>query len=176
MTKEDQNRKKTNNPKTYQVRKECIKRKTMELSTLCDIPVCTIITGPQGELQTWPENLDAVKEVLNLYTQNLKPEKKAKELSASEEEEKDKDEEEQEGEKDILTLVESKLDAVNKRICFLKDKNNAAGAACKSLTNVEIKTHVVTELETILDSRRANPLEVSTWAARPLLDYAQWKS
>ncbi|KAK4339902.1 hypothetical protein RND71_041364 [Anisodus tanguticus] len=119
---EDQNKKKTNNPKTYQLRKECIKRKAMELSTLCDIPVCTIITSPQGELQTWPENLDAVKQVLNLYTQNLKPEKKAKELSSSEEE-KEKDE----GEKDILTLVESKLDAVNKRICFLKDKNSAAG-------------------------------------------------
>ncbi|XP_059311238.1 agamous-like MADS-box protein AGL103 [Lycium ferocissimum] len=122
MAEVDQNKKiKPNNPKTYQVRKECIKRKTMELSTLCDIPVCTIITSPQGELQTWPESLDAVKEVLAMYTQNKKPEKKAKELSSSSEE-KEKDEEEQ-GEKDILTLVESKLDAVNKRIRFLEDKN-----------------------------------------------------
>ncbi|PHT41596.1 hypothetical protein CQW23_20450 [Capsicum baccatum] len=118
MAEEDQSKKKPKNPKTYQVRKECIKRKAMELSTLCDIKVCTIITSPQGELQTWPENLDAVKEVLDLYTQNLKPEKKRK-ASSSEE----KDEEDDEGEKDILTLVESKLDAVNKRIRFLENKN-----------------------------------------------------
>ncbi|XP_016449992.1 uncharacterized protein LOC107774852 [Nicotiana tabacum] len=112
MAEENQNKKKTNNPKTYQVRKECIKRKTMELSTLCDIKCCTIITSPQGELQTWPENLDAVKQVLNLYTKTLTPNKKAnKELSEKEEE------------IDILTLVESKLDAVNNRILYLENKN-----------------------------------------------------
>ncbi|XP_016437910.1 agamous-like MADS-box protein AGL81 [Nicotiana tabacum] len=104
MAEENQNKKKTNNPKTYQVRKECIKRKTMELSTLCDIKCCTIITSPQGELQTWPENLDAVKEVLNMYTQTLSPNKKEEEI-------------------DIPTLVDSKLDAVNKRIRYLENKN-----------------------------------------------------
>ncbi|OIT38188.1 PREDICTED: agamous-like MADS-box protein AGL75 [Nicotiana attenuata] len=114
MAEENQNKKKTNNPKTYQVRKECIKRKTMELSTLCDIKCCTIITSPQGELQTWPENLDAVKEVLNLYSKTLSPNKKANKESSSEEKEE---------EIDILTLVESKLDAVNNRIRYLENKN-----------------------------------------------------
>ncbi|KAG5576217.1 hypothetical protein H5410_056351 [Solanum commersonii] len=64
MAEEDQSKKKSNNPKSYQGRKECIKRKSMELATLCDIMVCTIITGPNGELQTWPDNLDAVKKFL----------------------------------------------------------------------------------------------------------------
>ncbi|KAK6787074.1 hypothetical protein RDI58_015599 [Solanum bulbocastanum] len=71
---EDQSKKETNNPKSYQVRKECIKRKSMELATLCDIKVCTVITSPNGELQTWPDNLNA--RVLDLYSQNLKPAKK----------------------------------------------------------------------------------------------------
>ncbi|KAG5576209.1 hypothetical protein H5410_056343 [Solanum commersonii] len=78
MEEEDQSKKKTNNPKSYQERKECIKRKSMELATLCDIKVCTVINGPNGELQTWPNNLDAYNEVLDLYSQNLKPEKKHK--------------------------------------------------------------------------------------------------
>ncbi|XP_055816312.1 agamous-like MADS-box protein AGL103 [Solanum dulcamara] len=125
MAEEDQSKKKTINPKTYQVRKECIKRKSMELATLCDIKLCTIISGPQGELQTWPENLDAVKEVLDLYSQNLKPEKKHKESSRPEPVPVPEPQaEEEQGEKDLLTLVESKLDAVNKRIRFLENKND----------------------------------------------------
>lgn len=105
---EDQRKKKTNNSKSYQVRKECIKRKSMELATLCDIKVCTVITGPNRELQTWPDNLNACKEVLDIYSQNLKPEKKHKQED-----------------KDLPTLVESKLAAVNRRICFLENKNVA---------------------------------------------------
>ncbi|WMV35397.1 hypothetical protein MTR67_028782 [Solanum verrucosum] len=66
----------------------------MELATLCDIKVCTVITGPNGELQTWPDNLDALPEP-----------------------------EEEQGGKDLLTLVESKLVAVNWRIRFLENKN-----------------------------------------------------
>ncbi|KAH0746117.1 hypothetical protein KY285_007774 [Solanum tuberosum] len=116
MEKEDQSKKKTNNPKSYQERKECIKRKSMELATLCDIKVCTVITGPNGELQTWPNNFDACKEVLDLYSQNLKPKKKHKESSTPEPEE-------EQGEKDLLTLLESKLVVVNKRIRLLEKKN-----------------------------------------------------
>ncbi|KAK4708566.1 hypothetical protein R3W88_029491 [Solanum pinnatisectum] len=101
MAEEDKSKKKTNNPKSYQGRKECIKRKSMELATLCDIKVCTVIT-----------------EVFDLYSLNLKPEKKHKESSTPvpyPEEEK--------GEKDLLTLVESNLAAVNRRICFVENKN-----------------------------------------------------
>ncbi|KAK6775852.1 hypothetical protein RDI58_026853 [Solanum bulbocastanum] len=98
MAEEDKSKKKTNNPKYYQGRKECIKRKSMELATLCDIKVCTIITGTNGELQTWPDNLDAL----------LEPEP-----------------EEDQGEKDLLMLVESNLAAVNRRIHFVENKNVA---------------------------------------------------
>lgn len=42
----------------------------MELATLCDIKVCTISIGPNGEHQTWPDNLDACKEVLDLDSQS----------------------------------------------------------------------------------------------------------
>ncbi|KAG5576221.1 hypothetical protein H5410_056355 [Solanum commersonii] len=118
MAKEDQSKKKTNNPKPYQGRKECIKRKSMELETLYDIKVCTVITGPNGELQTWLDNFDACKEVLDLYSQILKPEKKHKESSAPVPEQ-----EEEQGEKDLLTLVESKLVAINSSILFLENKN-----------------------------------------------------
>ncbi|KAH0776467.1 hypothetical protein KY290_007878 [Solanum tuberosum] len=92
--------------------------KSIELATLYDIKVCTVITGPNGEVQTWPDNLDACKEVLDLYSQNLKPKKKHKESSTPVLEP-----EEEQGEKDLLTLVESKLGAVNRRIHFLENKN-----------------------------------------------------
>uniref|UniRef100_M1BEI1 SRF-type transcription factor family protein n=1 Tax=Solanum tuberosum TaxID=4113 RepID=M1BEI1_SOLTU len=118
MEEENQSKKKTNNPKSYQERKECIKRKSMKLATLCDIKVCTVITSPNGELQTWPDNLDAYNEVLDLYSQNLKPEKKHKESSTPVPQL-----EEEQGEKDLLTLVESKLAVVNRRIRFLENKN-----------------------------------------------------
>ncbi|KAG5576235.1 hypothetical protein H5410_056369 [Solanum commersonii] len=101
------------------------KRKSMELATLCDIKVCTVITGPNGELQTWPDNFDACKEVLDLYSQNLKPEKKHKESSILVPEPEPEPEEEQ-GKKDLLTLVESKLATVNRRIRFLDNKNVVA--------------------------------------------------
>ncbi|KAH0712314.1 hypothetical protein KY289_008273 [Solanum tuberosum] len=115
MAEGRQSKKKTKNPKSYQGRKECIKTKSMELATLCDIKVCTVITGRNGELQTWPDNLDACKEVLDLYSENLKPEKKHKESVPEPEEEQ--------GEKDLLTLVESKLAAVKRRIRLLENKN-----------------------------------------------------
>ncbi|WMV35396.1 hypothetical protein MTR67_028781 [Solanum verrucosum] len=111
-------RKQTNNPKSYQERMH--KEEINGAATLCDIKVCTVITGPNGELQTWPVNLDACKEVLDLYSQNLKPGKKHKESSTpvplpGEEQ----------GEKDLLTLVESKLAAVNRRIRFWENMNVA---------------------------------------------------
>ncbi|KAG5576202.1 hypothetical protein H5410_056336 [Solanum commersonii] len=90
----------------------------MGLATLCDIKVCTIITGTNGEFQTWPDNLDACKEVLDLYSQNLKPQKKHKESSTTVPEL-----EEEQGEIYLLTLAESKLAAVNRRIRFLENKN-----------------------------------------------------
>ncbi|KAL3516146.1 hypothetical protein ACH5RR_023048 [Cinchona calisaya] len=50
-------------------RKECIKRKTRELSVLCDIRACLVVLGPNGEVETWPENADNVREVIHMYQQ-----------------------------------------------------------------------------------------------------------
>ncbi|KAG5602380.1 hypothetical protein H5410_033750, partial [Solanum commersonii] len=102
LADEDQSKKKTNNPKSYQVRKECIKRKSTELATLYDIKVCTVITGPNGELQTWSTIW------MHKHKESSTPVPKP---------------EEEQGEKDLLTLVESKLVAVNWRIRFLENKN-----------------------------------------------------
>ncbi|PSS07467.1 MADS-box transcription factor PHERES like [Actinidia chinensis var. chinensis] len=52
---------------TYTKRKDCIKKKTMELSTLCGIQACTVCFGPDGAVETWPENPNDVKAVIDLY-------------------------------------------------------------------------------------------------------------
>uniref|UniRef100_M1DSW4 SRF-type transcription factor family protein n=1 Tax=Solanum tuberosum TaxID=4113 RepID=M1DSW4_SOLTU len=57
-------------------------------------------------------------EVLGLYSQNMKPEKKHKESSTPVLEP-----EEEQGKNDLITLVESKIVVVNKRIRFLENKN-----------------------------------------------------
>ncbi|XP_049381285.1 agamous-like MADS-box protein AGL81 [Solanum stenotomum] len=134
MAEEDQRKKKTKNPKSYQGRKECIKTKSMDLATLCDIKVCIVITGPNRELQTWPHNLDACKEVLVLYSQNLKSEKKHKESVPEPEEEQ--------GEKDLLTLVVSKLVVVNRRIRLVENKNDMN---TKRATTRRVEEEIVNE-------------------------------
>ncbi|GMQ10126.1 hypothetical protein CsSME_00053255 [Camellia sinensis var. sinensis] len=41
---------------TYKKRKDCVIKKTMELSILCGINVFTLCFGPNGEVDTWPQN------------------------------------------------------------------------------------------------------------------------
>ncbi|XP_058180596.1 agamous-like MADS-box protein MADS9 [Rhododendron vialii] len=52
---------------TYLKRKDCIKKKTMELGILCGTDTCTIILGPDGEVETWPENQTQVKSIIRKY-------------------------------------------------------------------------------------------------------------
>ncbi|KAG2307922.1 hypothetical protein Bca52824_027670 [Brassica carinata] len=44
-------------------------KKAQELTTLCDIEACVIHYGPDGELRTWPENRDKVRELALRYIQ-----------------------------------------------------------------------------------------------------------
>ncbi|KAF8096432.1 hypothetical protein N665_0308s0006 [Sinapis alba] len=44
-------------------------KKAQELTTLCDIEACVIHYGPDGELRTWPENRDKVRDLALRYIQ-----------------------------------------------------------------------------------------------------------
>ncbi|KAF7135935.1 hypothetical protein RHSIM_Rhsim08G0027100 [Rhododendron simsii] len=57
---------------TYLKRKDCIKKKTMELGILCGIDTCTVILGPDGEVETWPENPTHVKSIIGKYREHGK--------------------------------------------------------------------------------------------------------
>ncbi|CAI9787593.1 unnamed protein product [Fraxinus pennsylvanica] len=59
-------------------RKECIKKKTMELSVLCDVKACAVILGPEGQIETWPENHSDVQEMIELYKKDCLNNKKRK--------------------------------------------------------------------------------------------------
>ncbi|XP_027109449.1 uncharacterized protein [Coffea arabica] len=48
-------------------RKECIKKKTMELSVLCGIKACIVVVGPSGQVETWPRNPDDVRQIIAMY-------------------------------------------------------------------------------------------------------------
>ncbi|KAJ0230896.1 AGAMOUS-like 43 [Hirschfeldia incana] len=44
-------------------------KKAKELTTLCDIEACVIHYGPDGEVNTWPENRDKVRDLALRYIQ-----------------------------------------------------------------------------------------------------------
>ncbi|XP_059643250.1 agamous-like MADS-box protein AGL103 [Cornus florida] len=56
----------------FKKRRECLKKKTMELSVLCDINACMVCVGPEGEIETWPENPSNVKKLIDVYKENCK--------------------------------------------------------------------------------------------------------
>ncbi|ESQ47009.1 hypothetical protein EUTSA_v10028282mg [Eutrema salsugineum] len=50
-------------------RLETIFKKAYELSTLCDVEVCVIHYGPDGELKTWPEDRQKVRDIAGRFSQ-----------------------------------------------------------------------------------------------------------
>ncbi|KAK1361539.1 hypothetical protein POM88_046013 [Heracleum sosnowskyi] len=52
---------------SYNNRKECIKMKTMQLATLCGVNACTVIFGPDGEIESWPENRKEAKAIIDKF-------------------------------------------------------------------------------------------------------------
>eukprot|EP00258_Populus_trichocarpa_P007353 XP_002311944.3 uncharacterized protein LOC7486908 [Populus trichocarpa] len=56
--------------KSYEDRKNTLKKKTRELAILCDVPVCLICVDPDGTTETWPEEKERVVDVLKAYKAN----------------------------------------------------------------------------------------------------------
>ncbi|KAK9997299.1 hypothetical protein SO802_021985 [Lithocarpus litseifolius] len=52
---------------SYKKRNPTVMRKANELSQLCNISVCVISYGPDGNVNTWPESREDVVEILNDY-------------------------------------------------------------------------------------------------------------
>lgn len=53
--------------KSYEERKQTLKKKASELATLCDVPVCLVCVNPDGSTETWPEEEERVVDVLMAY-------------------------------------------------------------------------------------------------------------
>lgn len=52
---------------TYRKRKVGLKKKANELAILCDIPVLLVCYGPNGKIETWPNDDGAVKDIIRQY-------------------------------------------------------------------------------------------------------------
>ncbi|XP_047331388.1 agamous-like MADS-box protein AGL103 [Impatiens glandulifera] len=53
-----------------------IKKKSMELSSLCDIDVCFLCLEENGRIESWPDNLNQVKPILERYKKEVSKRKK----------------------------------------------------------------------------------------------------
>lgn len=62
-------------------RRETLFKKAYELSTLCDIEVCVIHYGPGGELKTWPQDREKVKDMALRYIQLDEAKRRKKSLN-----------------------------------------------------------------------------------------------
>nr|XP_027075649.1 uncharacterized protein LOC113699479 [Coffea arabica]XP_027078767.1 uncharacterized protein LOC113702031 [Coffea arabica] len=56
---------------SFRKRKDCVLKKSMELSVLCDIKVCAIVIDANGKVETWPENKDDLMKIAKLYKDSL---------------------------------------------------------------------------------------------------------
>ncbi|CAA2953816.1 agamous-like MADS-box AGL81 [Olea europaea subsp. europaea] len=110
--------------KAFLRRKECIKRKTMELSTLCDVKACAVILGPDGQIDSWPENRSEVQEVINLYqngSSNKKRKQQYDDRGCNKKQVLGGDEGTLNPE-EFLKKIDAKLGEVKNRIQFLRSK------------------------------------------------------
>ncbi|KAG1355329.1 transcription factor mef2A-like [Cocos nucifera] len=62
---------------TYRKRREGLKKAANQLSSLCGVPIAVISFGPDGRLDTWPDDQGALRDLLLTY-RSLDPEKRRK--------------------------------------------------------------------------------------------------
>ncbi|KAL2540779.1 putative ovule protein [Abeliophyllum distichum] len=117
--------------KSFKIRKESIKKKTMELSVLCDVNACAVIIGPDGSIETWPEDRNHVQQVIQQYRNCDRKRKRTQELDHGCDEHCKKKQDVRffsEGavknqgttNQELLTVIDAKLAQVRNRIRFLK--------------------------------------------------------
>ncbi|KAL3337252.1 hypothetical protein AABB24_029754 [Solanum stoloniferum] len=126
----------------YKKKKETIKKKTRELSILCDIKACVILVDPNGEVDTWPENPTDFNPIIQSYKENLfhgkrkridddgcfqKKSKKNHALFCDDGEDQCLNDVFRESNESLLVKLNSKLEAVERRIGFLKMVNYGNG-------------------------------------------------
>ncbi|KAL5761616.1 hypothetical protein ACOSP7_017880 [Xanthoceras sorbifolium] len=61
---------------SFKKRKSTLKKKASQLSTMCDVNVCMVCFGPDGTVETWPENRS---DVLDLMVKNKNMSEKSRE-------------------------------------------------------------------------------------------------
>ncbi|KAI8003717.1 Agamous-like MADS-box protein AGL82 [Camellia lanceoleosa] len=107
---------------TYKRRLNCIKKKTMELTTLCGINACLVCLGPNGEVETWPEKPSDVRDVISKY-------KGPSEIES-----------ESESETDVL---DEKIEEVEKEIEAIKKKNLGKILRFMQLKRIELPKRAI---------------------------------
>lgn len=98
-------------------REACVMKKTMELSVLCDVKACTIIVDADGSVETWPKNPSDLNSILDQYRKRNSRKKQSDNVVVAAED----------NPQDVLSKLNSKIEAVEKRIEFLKRKSITDG-------------------------------------------------
>ncbi|CAK9187006.1 unnamed protein product [Ilex paraguariensis] len=112
---------------SFKKRKDCVLRKTMELAVLCDIKACAVVFGPDGEVETWPENPRDLKALIHNYKEYDHDHPGKKQYLRQEifpkKDDNDNWLDRLSGQRDLLKVIECKLETVRNRVEFLKVPN-----------------------------------------------------
>ncbi|CAK9164955.1 unnamed protein product [Ilex paraguariensis] len=113
---------------SFKKRKDCVLRKTMELAVLCDIKACAVVFGPDGEVETWPENPRDLKALIHNYKEynhdhTGKKQSSRKVVFPNRDDDHQLDRLSKQSLRDLLKVIECKLETVRDRVEFLQVVN-----------------------------------------------------